>query len=183
MKGISSKEIQLPPRHQLSTPLGLALTAAIASADPAQAVQINFSYGTGITSDQMLGMEIAGEIWSSYLTDDATVNIHVETTDGLPEGIVGGALPGIETKLKYKKYRGHLNANQSSLEDRIATETPSSQGDELKTVANGYEIKDDNEYINLTRANAKAVGLYPKDNEELDGYILSKSIEFDIIFV
>lgn len=176
-KRISGEEIGFAKSCRLLAPLALSFAGAIASANPAQAVQIDFSYGSGITSDQMIGMEIAGGIWESYLTNDTTVNIHVETTDGLSDNVVGGALPGVESDLRYKDFRNVLYANQSSWDDVISTRTLKSQDDELKTVADGYKIEDDNKYINLTRANAKAMGIRDRHDDELDGYILINSLE------
>ncbi len=56
------------------------------------AVDFNFSFAPGVTDDQILGFELAGEMWSQHLGDsrmklqsgkDFTVNIHVKITDSL----------------------------------------------------------------------------------------------------
>ena len=51
-------------------------------------VEFNFSFAEGATNEQILGFELAGEIWSQYLGDtfngeDLDINIHVEIGDDL----------------------------------------------------------------------------------------------------
>lgn len=74
----------------------LGIPAALLSTTPAQAANFRFTYGPNTSLEQMVGFEIAGGIWSSYLKDDVTLNLYVETTNLLPSGTVGGALPGLE---------------------------------------------------------------------------------------
>ena len=70
-------------------------------------VDFNFSFAEGATDEQILGFELAGEIWSQYLGDtfngeDLGINIHVEIADDLlPETIIGGAFPTIKTDITY----------------------------------------------------------------------------------
>ena len=71
-------------------------------------VDFNFSFADGATDEQILGFELAGEIWSQYLVDtfnckNLEINIHVEIGDDLlPDHIIGGAFPTIETGVHYK---------------------------------------------------------------------------------
>ncbi len=67
-----------------------------------------FSYAPGTTQEQILGFEMAGQIWSSYLTDNVTVNIHVEISNQLPTNVLGGALPGIQAKYKFDEFLKNL---------------------------------------------------------------------------
>ena len=162
-------------KRQVLTPLALAVTAAIASTNSAQAVQINFSYGSRMTIDQMIAMEIAGSIWSSYLTDAGTVNLHVETTGELPEGVVGGALPGITAGQSYQSWRQNLQNDSTSGVDNIAIQHRQDEEDKFTAFIDGYKI-DNNETLNLTRANAKALGMLAKDDSKLDGYMLINNL-------
>ena len=46
-------------------------------------VEFNFSFADGATDEQILGFELAGEIWSQYLVDtfngeNLDINIHVD---------------------------------------------------------------------------------------------------------
>ena len=43
----------------------------------------------------MLGFEMAGKYWSNHLTDDVTLDIFIDSSNSLPENVIGGALPGI----------------------------------------------------------------------------------------
>ena len=61
--------------------------------------QFDFTYAPGISSEQIIGFEMAGAVWSSYLQDDVTVRIYVESTDQLPEDVVGAALAGKKKKV------------------------------------------------------------------------------------
>ena len=53
----------------------------------------NFTFQPGTSSEQIIGFEMAGRIWSQYLQDDAAFNVHVLATDSLPPTIIGGAVP------------------------------------------------------------------------------------------
>lgn len=148
--------------------------AVMGTGAPAQAVQFNFSYAPGTTLEQMVGLEIAGGVWSSYLTDDVEVNIHVETTHQLPEAVIGGALPGIEAYQEYKTWREKTNDDSKTSSDWIAwggRDGTKNKPNEYGMVANGHEVQD-NEEMNLTRANAKALGMLNDNSNKLDGYIV-----------
>lgn len=160
-------------------PLLLASVAVLTNSSVAKAVNFNFTYAPGTTLEQRVGFEMAGQIWSSYLTDDFTTNIYVETTNQLPENVIGGALPGIEAEEEYKKYRENLAADITSRNDWIADlslEYRKGSHDKMYAMINGNEVKDI-ERLNLTRANAKAVDLLSdSDNDKLDGYILMSDL-------
>ena len=51
-------------------------------------VDFNFSFAEGVTDEQILGFELAGEMWSQSLVDtynskNLEINIHVEIRDDL----------------------------------------------------------------------------------------------------
>ena len=56
-------------------------------------LQFDFSYAPGTTFEQMIAFETAGELWSKYLTDDMTVNIHIEMTNILPDKVIRLTFP------------------------------------------------------------------------------------------
>lgn len=63
---------------------------AIATTSPAaQALQFNFSYAPGTTLEQEIALEVAGGVWSSYLSDPVGVNIYFQTAkpNELPSAI------------------------------------------------------------------------------------------------
>jgi hypothetical protein len=135
--------------------------------------QFDFSFAPGTTQEQIIGFEMAGEILSHYLTDNVTINIHVETTDQLPENIVGGALPAIQASQNYSLYRNKLGSDIKSSDDLLAYNSLTGV-DNYKWLieSNGDWNRGKNNLISLTRANAKALGMVNSQDSGLDVYIL-----------
>ena len=159
-------------------PIALASLGVISSAAAASAVTFNFSYAPGTELEQKVGFEMAGQIWSSYVKDDFTANIYVETTNSLPKNVIGGALPAIKSGEQYQTYRKYLEGDAIlTADDDIAInslEARSDKYDKFPAMYNGKVIKDMNR-LNITRANAKAIDLLSNDND-LDGYILMSDL-------
>jgi hypothetical protein len=133
--------------------------------------EFNFSYEPGTTLEQMIGFEVAGQIWSSYLQDDVEVNIHIEGTNQLPERVIGGALPAIQAKQKYEDIFAALAQDVTSASDTTAIDHLSMKK-EFSVAANGdTDLKKTNQ-LNATTANSKALGLVDSHSSQLDGYIL-----------
>ncbi|QYO62929.1 hypothetical protein [Leptolyngbya sp. 7M] len=78
-------------------------------------MNIVFTYGPGTTLEQMVAFETAGRLWSTYFTDDVTVNIYVEPSSTLPTGVAGGALMGIEADESYSTWRTRLAADRMEI--------------------------------------------------------------------
>jgi hypothetical protein len=142
----------------------------------------NFTYDPGTTVQQMLGMEMAGRIWDSYLNDSVTLNIHVGVSGGLGSNIIGGALPGMRANQSYQSYRTALNNGPKSADDNTAlgslpnatTYSTSFQ----YVVFDSYQWQTENRStLNMTRAVAKAAGMALTDGTTaLDGYILFSNL-------
>ena len=137
--------------------------------------QFDFSYAPETSLEQMIGFEMAGEIWSSYLNDDVAINIYVEMTDQLPENVIGGALPGMQNKVKYEEVWEAMSNDITSSDDQHAYEYLPSQDKEFSALVNGNEFKKNKE-LKLTNANAKSLGLLDGDRDKLDGYILMNDL-------
>ena len=143
-------------------------------------VDFNFSFADGATDEQILGFELAGEIWSQYLGDtfngeDLDINIHVEIADDLlPETIIGGAFPTIKTDITYGEIYNALVNDLTSTTDLIVVDSllDASSVDILV----GGEVIDHNYKMQATSANLKALGLIDGNNQELDGYIVMNSL-------
>ena len=135
-------------------------------------MEFNFTYAPGTSLEQMIAFEMAGEVWSNALSDDVTVNIHVETTNELPNNVIAGALPGMQSNQSYKTWRKHLEKDSTSANDGLATQNL--PDNEFTALVNG-QLVDENKRLNLTRANAKALGLRDPDSAKLDGAILISS--------
>jgi hypothetical protein len=155
----------------------LASAGVICSVAPAEAVQFNFTYAPNTTVEQMVGFEMAGKIWSNYLTDDVTVNIHVEMVGDLPENVIGGALTGWQANEKYEDFVDSIYDDRTSTDDYTAVSNLAMKkdGKKFNTLVDGIQIKD-LEKINLTNANAKALGMLSSDDNDLDGYIVFNAL-------
>ncbi len=144
--------------------------------------EFNFTYAPGVSFEQMMGFELAGQFWSSHLSDNVSINIFVEITDALPENVIGGALPGFVDNVLYSDFRNALEADVTSEVDTLINNNQQvdrnsytayfdSQFDDIT----GYKVKN-NQYMEMTRANAKALNLIDKDSSELDGYIVTRDL-------
>lgn len=111
---------KLTKKSQFYLSIFLASSAVITSNSTAQALQFDFSYAPDTTWEQIMGFEIAGAIWASYLTDNTTVNIHVQTTNLLPDNVIGGALPGFKAQQDYREFRNAIGADITSADDQLA---------------------------------------------------------------
>ena len=131
----------------------------------------NFSFAPGTTDEQILGFEMAGEIWSHYLRDNVAVNIHVEMTDQLPENVIGGALPGMQKDVKYDDLWNKFSEDITSSNDLSAVNNRVYDDKNFTALVNGRELKKV-ENMKLTNANAKALGFIGSNSAQLDGYIL-----------
>ena len=133
--------------------------------------QFDFTYAPDTSTEQIIGFEMAGVIWSSYLVDDVTVRIHVESISELPDEVVGAALPGKKKKEDYDKIWDKLSEDMTSSNDRLAFDNLPSIDKEFSVVVNGVELDKTKEF-RLNNANAKSLGLLKEDRDKLDGYIV-----------
>ena len=144
-------------------------------------VDFNFSFAPGVLDEQILGFEVAGDIWSQYLNDtykgeDLDINIYVAVGDDiLPDDVAGGAFPAIETDIRYKKIYKALKKDITTPTDEIAVD--SLLGKKKFDVLVGENIIDGNKKMQATRANLKALGMIKeKDFDQLDGFIVMNSL-------
>ena len=133
--------------------------------------QFDFTYAPGTSAEQILGFEMAGEVWSSLLSDDVTVRIHVESTSELPDEVVGAALPGKKSKEDYKDVKQALATDATSRDDALAFNNLPDDYKEFSILVDGQELDDIKEF-RLTNANSKSLGLLKDEADKLDGYIL-----------
>ena len=154
-------------------------------------VEFNFSYAPGITEEQIIGVELAGEMWANYLgdthqtikdgeiidTQSTVINIHVEIgSELLPENVIGGAFPAVSDKYKYKDIYEAINNDITSNSDRIAADSLLDE-DKTNVLVNGEVIE--NEKFQVTTANLKALNIIDSNSDKgdnLDGYILMSDL-------
>ena len=145
-------------------------------------VDFNFTYAPGVSLEQMIGFEMAGEFWSQHLDDNALINIFVEMTDYLPENVIGGSLPGIEDEVLYSTFRQKLEQDITSDVDSLINYNQQNQTNKFTAYfssqyeEDGYTVKN-NEYMKMTRANAKALDIIDPYDSGLDGYILIRDLD------
>jgi hypothetical protein len=158
-------------------PLIIASVTTIGAIAPAQALQFNFTYAPNTTVEQMVGFEMAGRVWSNYLTDNVTVNVHVEMVNELPENVIGGALTGWQANEKYEDFVDAIRDDRTSTDDYNAVNNLAMKrdGKKFNALVNGTQLKD-LQKINLTNANAKAVGMVSANDTDLDGYIVFNTL-------
>jgi hypothetical protein len=143
----------------------------------------NFSFDTGTSLQQMTGFQVAGQIWSSYLKDNLTVNIHVGVSSNLPKGVIGGALPGIQASQNYKNVVSGLVNDAKSSDDFSSTSSLQTKA-EYEAQFDAFDLKNGNnkgsrvktKSINLTSANAKSINMGGGNSTDLDGVILLNSL-------
>jgi hypothetical protein len=137
----------------------------------------NFTFDPGTTVQQMLGLEMAGRIWSRYLTDNVTLNIQVGVSNSLGSNVIGGALPGMRASQNYAAYRTALNSGPKSADDNTAISnlptTSYAANFSYNSSTAAFAVAGAQSTINMTRAVAKAAGMSLTDGSTaLDGYIL-----------
>ncbi len=148
-------------------------------------IDFNLTFAPGVTDEQIIGFELAGELWAQSLVDtykgeDVQINLHVEVTDDLlPDGIIGGAFPHIKTNLTYKDIYEALENDITSETDQVVVD--SLTGGKKFDIAVGENIIDNNKKLHATTANLKALGKIDGDKEILDGYIVINAMsDWDI---
>ena len=164
---------------QLLLSVAVLSSTVIVNTKAAPAITFDFSYEPGTSQQQMLGFEMAGQIWSSYLDDDITVRIHVGITDMLKDDVIGGALPRLRARQNYGEFYEQLKNDATSSDDNTAHSNLHSYGSgssmyyeaEFETTGTWTQDK-----ITLTRANAKAIGMVPPHRKNLDGFILMSDL-------
>ncbi|MCJ8278589.1 MAG: NF038122 family metalloprotease [Rivularia sp. ALOHA_DT_140] len=153
-------------------------------------LKFDFTYDSKVTDDQILGFEMASKFWSNYIMDDVTLKIHIKSADDLPENVIGGALPGMKS-FDYSQVRTHLKQDMNKLGntedphhlsslfsgdfDAVNSLNIGSTGEDYHVMVNGEEITGVNQ-VNMTRANAKALGLISGEDTNLDGLIVISSL-------
>ncbi len=143
-------------------------------------MQFNFSYDPGTSLDHMLAFEVAGQVWESYLQDDVTINLQVGVTSSsnLPTGVIGGALPGMQAQVSYREYRDRYYQDLTSTQDQIASshmrwDKSVAKYEFIASTGENYGSYESSDQLNMTRANAKAMGVgAANSSQDLDGYIL-----------
>ncbi len=150
-----------------------------------QVMQFNFSYSQGVSQTQITAFEFAGKIWSSYLTDNITVNLAVDLQSNFPiTNVIAGSVARANQSL-YTTFDNALKADSKSSIDSSAINSKANRGGnfaaDLQAVnyQTGALINSTQmgNYMELNSANAKALNLNPTNGASvLDGYIVMRDL-------
>lgn len=157
-------------------------TTSVFIAPSAQAVQFSFGFSEGTPPEVIEGFNEAGDLWSSFLSDDVTVNLTVEYRS-LASTSLGSFAPQ-RVSYAYRDILGALGQDVSSPNDALAFSVlpKSSEFDVLLDSTFDFDVflnatsnnpngvnsfvpyRDDdgdcnNRSVRITTANAKALGL------------------------
>ncbi|MDJ0676876.1 MAG: NF038122 family metalloprotease [Calothrix sp. MO_167.B42] len=175
----STSGYKLKLKYQyLVAPLTLATTLILGSNLPAAALKINLTYGASVTEEQKEAAELAALIWEHYITDDITVNIHMDMSE-LRWGKMGTAIPNLRNNINYDQFRIAAE-EEAKLAGQNTYFLPTAINPEY-SLASGYKAiyKDVNRTtleanyseMLITSANAKALGFNFDSRSVLHGYI------------
>lgn len=148
-------------------------------------VSFKFSFQPDVSREQRSTFEMAGLLWSQFLDDDITLNIHIAATNDLPSGVLGGAIPGFYADQSYQTIQQSLATDATSTSDQQAVANLS-QGETFEAVLESASFTGDT--LSLTRANAKALNISTSDDgQSLDGFIVLRddmgdSLQWDYNF-
>ncbi|WP_310423375.1 NF038122 family metalloprotease [Chamaesiphon sp. VAR_48_metabat_135_sub] len=147
---------------------GIGVSGAVA---PVNALTFNFTPAAGTSQQAIQGFAAAGNLWSSLLTDNITVNIKIGF-ERLGGTMLGEANSSLQTFQYIDVYNG-LNNDRRSLDDDAAVRSlPNSPAFKMllnrtynspygRGSATAYVDSDgdlNNKRITLTTANARAIG-------------------------
>jgi len=167
------------------TALAVAVEISL-GATAAQALQFNFSPSSGTSQQAIDGFTTAGDLWSDLFTDNVTVNIDIGF-ESLGSGILGQASSNTIGN-RYSNVRNALTNDRVSADDftAVANLPTGSFLDFLTTDPfSGNTIRDNNSstnnyYLDINRANAKALGLLSGNNSSTDATIkFNSDFNFD----
>jgi len=150
-------------------------------------MQFNFSYAQGVSQTQMAAFEMAGKIWSSYLTDNVTINIAVDVQKDFAGNTIAGAIARSNDYF-FSTYANALknDADPTTTDQSVVgTQTFNRSSFEAR-----YDAIVANQLVNsqkmgwqlsINSANAKSVGsvgrgIDTKASNVLDGYIVMRDL-------
>jgi hypothetical protein len=158
--------------------LAQAQTAAYTTTGSTTTTKIQIYYGPETILDQMIGIELAANIWNQFLADDVNIKLFATTTNRLPKDVLGSAtVEMLVPKTSYQTFLSKFNADRKSQNDSTASNNFQKTGDDdddssgLSVMVNNRVISGiDN--INFTRASAKAFGMLSSSDTGFDGHIV-----------
>lgn len=134
---------------------------------------INFTFEPGVTLNQVLSFEMAGQIWGRYLEDDISLDIHIASTESLPDQVLGGAIVTTHS-VGVDAVEAAFRADAKSNIDQTAANSLEQDG-----VFAG--IIDDTVYqgnsVTLSQAQLEALGINYQEEDPIEGLIVFNSLQ------
>lgn len=167
----------------------LIIIGVLCNASIAGAVTFNFIYDSGMDQAALDGFIAAGNQWSSVLNNNVTVNIDIGFSSSLPSNVLADTSDTMMST-SYSAFKTALTADQTSANDATAvshlqsgsslsllinytSNNPNGSGSATPYLNSG--IANNTTTINMTNANAKAVGLLSGTNSAVDASIIFNS--------
>lgn len=151
---------------------------------PASAISFNLSYDASMSSDAIAGFTAAANLWSGVLGDDITINIQVGYVPLAP-GIIGSTASAWYGE-PYTDFAGALATHRTSADDYTAVaHLPTGDtysrwinytSDNPNGVGSATPFVDSLNWVGVTSANAKTLGLAPAHDTAVDGSIVFSSL-------
>jgi hypothetical protein len=150
-------------------------------------MQFNFSYAQGVSQTQIAAFEMAGKIWSSYLTDNVTINIAVDVQKDFAGNTIAGAISRSNDYF-FHSYANHLKQDAKTSNDLRAVGAQTFNNSifearyDINVSPNPVSIQLPGWQLSINSANAKSVGnaggsgMDTKASNVLDGYIVMRDL-------
>ena len=180
---------------KLLAPVMLGCAAVGISGNPAQALSFNFTpAASGITPEALVGFQEAGNFWASVLTDNVIINLTVGFSQLDPDVLADASFT--EYIDSYTNVRNAFVADIKTTDDALAvanlaaapsfgvlingtSDNPNGSGSPTPYVDNDGGAN--NTTINMSRANAKALGLVAGNSADEDARIrFNNDFDFDL---
>jgi hypothetical protein len=164
-------KIQIVKLRQFAVVTGIALSGIGSGATtPANALTFNFNPSAATSQQAIDGFTAAGNLWSSLFTDDVTINIDIDYSQ-LASGILGSTSSTTQN-FTYAQFYTALSGDRTSADDNTVVRNLSTNpalSRLINKTANNPNVSADTPYVytaakdsdtmELTSANAKALGL------------------------
>jgi len=164
--------------------LKLVPLLAVAFGGSAQALEFKFNYDPSMDKRALAGFEAAGKLWSSVLRDDVTVNLNIGFS-ALDPGVLGQT-GSASYRTSYSNFRMAMQLDATTATDKAAV-SGLKGGSCLNVLMNGTAVNPagwgsstpyldnncnaNNSTIDMTLANARALGLWNAADNNVDGEV------------
>ncbi|MCX7008313.1 MAG: NF038122 family metalloprotease [Kiritimatiellaeota bacterium] len=160
----------------------------LGSIQMAHALSFNLTYDPSMAPEAISGFNMAANLWSAVLADNITINLFVGYQDISNPNIIAQTATGdpqywaAQADSSYTTYYNALMSHRTSADDFLAVANLPSGPNYSRLINNTIDnpngpysatpYLDSMDWVGVTRANAKALGLTLADPNGLDGSIV-----------